>query len=157
MDSTPCVFVDGAFKNGIGAVGGVLISNNQVWLSWCKYLCTCSSVEYVQANAIHEGIIKAKQLNLQRVNILTDSLKLCNAFARTSEPRTDWWLLLTSSLYMSQNIYVLLDHIPRNNNKIAHKLAKLGFCTKSSFVCGVFTHPNLYFLYYIYNMFCFKK
>lgn len=47
-----------------GEVGGVLILDNHVQLSWHKYFKTCSSIEYAEATKIFEAIAKAVQTNL---------------------------------------------------------------------------------------------
>lgn len=52
------VYVDGSHRLGKSVTGGIIVENDQIFISWNIFFGACPSVDYVETRAIYEGIVK---------------------------------------------------------------------------------------------------
>lgn len=74
------IFVDGAHKQGNGAIGRIMVEDARMLLSWSLFIGTCPTSCYAEARAVMEGLLKCKQLGLTYAAIYTDSVKSLDKF-----------------------------------------------------------------------------
>lgn len=58
------IHIDGAYKHGNGAIGGIIKEGHNIMISWSLFIGTCPSPNYAEARAALEAILKCRQLNL---------------------------------------------------------------------------------------------
>lgn len=131
-ETTPSICVDGAFKNGLGAMGGILLNSWNMVLWWGINFRTCSSLEYVEARVAWEEIIKALQNQLQIVNIYLNSLQIIQQLHVGGYNRVDWRLILDEVLHMCANLVLSFVKVNKRTNVVPILIILLS--TKSSTV-----------------------
>ncbi|MBA0666435.1 hypothetical protein Goklo_002847, partial [Gossypium klotzschianum] len=106
-----CLNIDGSIKvkEYIASVGVLVQDSNGVWMfGFCRYLGCCSVLD-VELWAILDGLHLALDQGVKCILIQIDSLEAVNAIQQ----------LLTKVHYWC------IQHIPREENKIANALAKM--------------------------------
>lgn len=142
------IYVDGAQKDGQGAVGGFISKQGQIHISWSLFIGTRPSPAYAEARAIYEGILKCDQLQINNAIIHTDSQLL---WWKMSQPvqyfKYEWRHLYDASINMSSSCHlydacinmssslnIRFVKIVRRQNKLADCLANLGLKSVTSYV-----------------------
>ena len=121
--------------SGIGV--GIRESNGAVLASFSQKIPLAYKAEEIEALAALNALSFAFELGFRSTILKGDSLGLTQA-TKLEEHSLSPTGLLTEDAKMVANSFVklLYSHIKRNNNGIAHSLAKNALCTKFSSMNG---------------------
>lgn len=128
------LFVDGAadLHSKRAGIGGVLYRNGEEILSFSRYLpdVTNNVAEY---EALLQGLKSALELGINSINIRSDSelvVKQIKGEYRVKHPNMKKLYEKVTALLRQFSSW-RIDHVPREQNKVADKLSKEGMRSQS--------------------------
>lgn len=109
MDHDVQIFVDGAHKDHLGAIGGVIFIQGIPKLYWSIHIGPSPTSTYSEARAALEGPLKCQQLQLSRATLCCDSKIIVQQLQHNqSDDRSPWCHLL----HLCFDILPSMDIIP---------------------------------------------
>lgn len=120
-----CIYVDGAYKVGRGAVGCYIILNGSIAMSWCIWVGSCTNATYAKTRSIYQGITRAHLLEITSAYLYTDSELLWKSVTTQHlDVRFEWCHLYDICYELLSAINIYFGKISRKWNVIAKMLAK---------------------------------
>ena len=145
QDNYFLINVDGAIPIGYGHSGiGILIWDKRLRFiaAMCKPLSRRFGVEETEAIAMEQGLVLAKELGLERVLMVGDSLQTVQAIEK-EEVRGAVGHIVAGIVQEMRNFAdVKVRHIGRTGNKIAHELAQQAKAVKDT-MCWLGREPDI--------------
>lgn len=94
-------YVDGACKNGKGAVGGYTIDESSTLLNWSLYIGTCLSPHHVEGRAVLEVLHKCHQYTLTYATIYMDFIYVWRNFVDpNTTSRHEWCYIIDTCRHL---------------------------------------------------------
>lgn len=115
-------------------MGGYIVHNGQVAISWSLYISSCYTAEYAEARAIYEGL-KQFHFHGHGSSILYSDSQLLlhhHLTLQSLESRHEWCHILEASKDLLNIMLVHFVRMPRSYNRIADKLARSAMRTRTS-------------------------
>ena len=145
QDNYFLINVDGAIPIGYGHSGiGILIWDKRLRfiVAMCKPLSGRFGVEETEATTMEQGLVLAKELGLERVLMVGDSLQTVQAIEK-EEVRGAVGHIVAGIVQEMRNFAdVKVRHIGRTGNKIAHELAQQAKAVKDT-MCWLGREPDI--------------
>lgn len=119
---------DGSVSNSIATAGGLIHDREGNWIAGFSMNIGTATVAESELWGLRQGIFLALQLNHKQIQVESDSLEVIDALNRSHPSQNqgpallvDCWVLLRKFVSPS------LHHAPRELNRAADHLAKLGY------------------------------